>query len=195
MPGFDLYAVGDDVALILGALEAGGDFAQIKLDTDGLWRAHSDFSVGTRGRYCFWHIPAGPISNPIADGGSDAAERTVENPYNGWIHERITDGQPFFGNGDIGIVWLYLDAKLEGDKIGMTSLGWVGRHFSAIGRVPTIETERRWNKLRRDISKAGTRMPRGGPSSPSKMTVIGLPHAAALIADGRPAALNPDFTL
>ena len=194
MPGLDLYAVGDDVELILGALEAGGEFAQIKLDTDGLWRAHSEFSVGTRGRYCFWHISAGPISNPVANDCGEA-ERKVENPYSGWEHQRITDGQPFFGNGDIGIVWLYLDAKLDGDKIGMTSLGWVGRHFSAIGRVPTIETERRWNKLRRDIDKAGTRMPRGGLSSPSKMTVIGLPHAAALIADGRPAALNPDFTL
>lgn len=145
---------------------------------------NSDYSYVN---YKLWHISSGSL--PLLDPFD--TEKKVVNPFEGWIE--VNTGAdtkvPYFGAGHPGVISLEIKV-FNSDEIPMSSFGWIGNHYKIIGNGSEKSTEKFWLKLRKEIKKMGTQIPRCNHLS-GKNEIYAFPIAYKEIKDGRECALNP----
>jgi hypothetical protein len=190
MPWLPFYASQDDLPLVNAALFADGDVALLMHEGENQWRAVLDRPVAADGRYHLWHVPSGPL--PLMPAEMDGPVGSIDDPFAGWTHLRVTDGHPFFGS-HVGIFWLnlHVSPRSPGSGIGLSSIEWIGNHFWAIGREAPAVTKKRWDKLRRQFARLGPKVPRGGLESAAKPEVFALPAALKELEGGASADTSP----
>jgi len=186
------YASTADLPLVQDTVAADADLALLASEKGNWWKATLDVTLAGDGRYALWHVPTGPLPLMPGDGGDATA--MIDDPFGGWRQLRFSDldGRPFFDSSP-GVLWLDLHtkAKQPGCNLGMSSIDWIGNRFWALGRTAPEVTKKRWNKLRRDFSRLGPRVPRGGINEEGKPEVIALPGALEMLREGVKAATFP----
>jgi hypothetical protein len=198
-----MYIEPADFARIVDHLDDDPEIAWIVGD-GGRWVAKPRLDRVPPSMVCLWHIPSGPlplfVRIPFAriPGGADPVEQkgVIEDPYAGW--EDPMGGEfeePHFGDPP-GVVSLILQVKGgPGDRpdhaIGISTFGWIGRHYSALGRVPVPSTTRWWQALRKWVKATAVRVPYSGPLDGPKPEVFAFPAALEAIRSGAPRAASP----
>ena len=191
MPWLPFYATEDDLADLNQVLASERDLALLQPEGGKQWRAVLDYTLRDDGRHVLWHVPSGSLPLMPESGTGDAIGE-IADPFAGWTHLRVRDGQPYFGNST-GILRLNLrihSAKAE-SSFGMSSIEWIGNYFWALGRVAPEVTKKRWNRLRRQFSKFGPRVPRGWLDRDRRPEVFALPAARTLLQSGAKGDDNP----
>ncbi len=157
------------------------------------WRAVARVPVLADGEYALWHVPAGPLPlvQPLSAIGEPKA-LFVPDPWAGWTELRpeSSKGVPYFGPGCPAALDLSLRVRAVsrdgGDAIGVSSVQWIGNHYSRLGDVVDPRTERWWNKLNRFARKNATRVPLGGPLDGTRPAIWAFEGARIAHAGGRP---------
>src|SRR5258708_38813794 len=133
MPWIPMYLAADDIARLTTMLNADGEIAFLAADGPKRWKAVAGLSCPADGRIGVWHIPSGPL--PLLLPNKNEHDQ-IHDPFAGW--EELRTGAdpttPYFGPGHPGVVWLdvRLSAKEQGSTGGLSSFGWIGRHYSSI---------------------------------------------------------------
>jgi hypothetical protein len=193
LPWIPLYIIREDLPVLNEIVRADNALALLKHERGERWKAVLEYDLAADGNYSFWHVAGGPLAMPDADPLSSLSEE-IPNPFEGWQQLRLNQhGQPFFRGNPPNMLDLriMIASKRPEDELGMSSFGWIGNHYWALGRVAPEVTKKRWNKLRRDISKVAHRVPRGWLTRGTKAEVFALPHAFELLRSGARGAINP----
>jgi hypothetical protein len=182
MPAFGFCITKDQADELTAWLNKTGDFAMIVSDGPGRWRAVQPVTWTIGKRLCLWHTPDGPL--PLLPADLNEKNGIVTDPWSGWAELRSRDRShlppeyqivsaatresPYFGPGHTGIFWLNsAETLMNGETpIVVAEFGWIGSHYSILGRIPSNSTKRAWAAMSRWI-KRHFRMPvKTGPLSP-----------------------------
>ncbi|MGR3796292.1 hypothetical protein [Vannielia sp. SX4] len=183
MPWIPLYLTPADLPALLDLL--GDDIAFVVSNGPGKWRAVASHTPAPRSRTVLWHVPSGPLPllGAITPGAIPpvAPDTLIEDPWSGWTenYPGAMPDEPYFGPAHFGIIILYLNLqpKDTGSRCGMSSFGWTGNRSGSTAIQPSRVTERRWAKLRRQVAKIGTKVPRGGLTSAEPPEIWAFPDA------------------
>lgn len=191
MPWIPMYLVPDDVPSLLALLDE--DLALIVPDGARRWRATLDRAQMDASRTAFWHVPSGPL--PLVRSQPNLPDREVSDPWAGWTEERTgADATtPYFGAGHPGVFWLNLGIRSNPAKYvcGLSSFEWIGNRYSIIGPPAPDVTVKRWNRLKRQIAKVATKIPRGGRTEPTPPEIWAFANADEALGSFGQADNNP----
>ena len=199
-----MYLEPADFARTVTHLDEDPEIAWIVADS-GRWVARQRLDRVPPPLICLWHIPSGPlplfvpIPSTQRPGGFGAVEDkgVINDPFAGWddpFHGELEE--PRFGSPP-GIVWLTLrvrggpGGRPDQAEIGISSFGWIGRHYSALGRVPTSSTTRWWRALRRWVAASAVRVTYAGPLDGPRSEIFAFPAALEAIKVGAPRSASP----
>jgi hypothetical protein len=172
MPSVSFLADEDDFSTILAYLSANPEVAFIVAARPGRWRAVAALERIDVDRTALWHVPSGPL--PLLAAAYGQPSQLIQDPWSGW-NERYPGKDrscPYFGAGHPGIIWLIHNPEGPGTShgVGISEFGWIGNHYSIIGRPADPATERFWKDLRRWLvretkAQGSTRDSRAFPSA------------------------------
>ncbi len=157
------------------------------------WRAVARVPGLADGEYALWHVAAGPLPlvQPLPAIG-DPRTLFIADPWAGWTELRpgAKTDVPYFGPGCTASLDLYLHVRAVGasdgaEAIGVSSIQWIGNHYSRLGDVADQRTERWWNKLKRFAKKNAIRVPLGGPLDGPRPEIWAFAGARTACAGGR----------
>jgi hypothetical protein len=209
MPWIPMYLHREDVKALLDWLNNEQEIAFIvpigSPEHDHAWKAVQEVEALHDGTWSLWHVPGGPLSLPGANFGEP--DETIEDPWSGW-RERNPGADPrvpWFGGSVPHIIDLELHERGLGkdgkqvippeersdEILGMSSLGWIGQRYRAIGTPAPQATERWWKRLRRWVAKNARRVPRSGPIDGQSPEIYAFPCAFEAIQQGKPRDANP----
>jgi hypothetical protein len=192
LPWIPFYADEIDFRSILTWLNGEQDIAFIISNGYKKWIAKKIVDRLEQGRYCLWHTPSGPL--PLLQANPTKQNQMVMNPWNGWKEKRTGADStiPFFGDPP-GVIWLNArPVGREAEKsIGLSSFEWIGNWYKVIRRPANPDTEKFWQRLRRQVKKVGVRIPRTGPIGGPSPEIFAFPSAYQEFTDGHPRDGNP----
>ncbi len=193
MPSLPMYLEKNDLPLVQGWLNEDLEIAYLVSDGPKRWRASKTVEKLTDGVYTLWHIPTGPlILLPPKD---EKFNGVISDPWKGWNELRTgaDPTKPYFGPGYVGVLDLDIrtNSKVEPEKIGISSFGWIGNYFSVLGNKADPATKLWWEKLKKWAKKNATKIPRIGPVDGPKAEIWAFPHALKAIQTGKPRRDNP----
>ena len=172
---------------ILTFLNQEEEIAFIISNGENNWKAVNTINEFPESEIAIWHIPSGklPLLTP------DESEEWITEPFNGWIEKRKSaNGRtPYFGAGWPGIIHLNIRTNNE-REIEMSSLEWIGNHYSIIGISASEVTKKFWNRLRRQIKKRAIQIPRSEQER-FKPEIFTFKSALSEIKKGKERNLNP----
>lgn len=188
MPWLPIYCTQADLSALFLILS--DDIAFIVADGEGRWRAVSEWTPPTESTTALWHVPSGPL--PLLRNATDRPDGQICDPWSGWNEERegADRDKPYFGPGHPGVFWLNLRVQgvEAGSVCGLSSIEWIGNHYSVIGYQASESTSKRWSKLRRQVAKVASKVPCGGLVQDRPPEVWAFPFAREKLgkADANP---------
>ena len=192
MPWLPMYLYECDADIILEMLNNDPEVAFIVSDGPSRWKAVDKLSSLPTGRFTIWHLPTGAL--PFL-GYEGTQVGWIDNPWQGWREQRPSfhGSEPNFGSQGTGVLWLNQRSSPAGseNQVWLSSFEWIGHHYDMIGFKASAETDRWWKRLRSAVQRKTTKVPRGGPTKPTKPEIFAFPDALRAIEQGIPAAINP----
>lgn len=201
MPSLALYLEVEDLRLLVDRIDSDDELAWIVPRRGGGWVARPSLDIKLARWVTLWHTPGGPLPLLVPVAGSRRLERRgwIADPFAGWPDEfGGAELEPRLGDPP-GVFRLRLcvrggpGERPDQPEVGLSALGWIGRHYAAIGSVPEKSTERCWNRLRTWVMATGVRISRRDPleaERASRLDAFAFPAALAAIRAGMPRAVN-----
>lgn len=195
MPSIPFYADDSDFLGIVEYLNADDDIAFIVSAGPKSWKAVSKVNFHhLQEKIQLWHIAGGPL--PLVDQSRQG--KTIKDPFSGWEDPSPSDldhrRTPYFGPGCPVIFELVISAegKRDNNAIGISTLGWIGNHYSKIGNPAPESTKEVWERLRKWISKnSKKKITRSGPLDQGTKDVYAFSGAYEKFLGGMAREENP----
>lgn len=157
------------------------------------WKAVKTVDKLQSGETVLWHIPSGPLPlhTKCASKLNNNEKSWIFDPFKGWSNKDcISEGIiPYFGGSWPGEISLSIRLGTNAE-IGMSCLSWVGNYFAIIGKPASSETEKYWQRLRRQIKKRSAPMSRSD-DIPKSDNIYTFKGALEEIKNGKNRAINP----
>jgi len=185
-----MYLDGEDLQELTNWLNEEQDISIIKSIGEGKWKAISNISISSNGRYCLYHKQCGPL--PYLKKNLIGKELMISDPFSGWkeMKSGANPDNPYFGAGHPAIFWLNVRVATD-QEVPMSSFEWIGNHYSIIGNPAPEAATKWWNRLRRRVKKVSTHIPRSGPINGKQKEIYSFPNALRKIENGLVRAVNP----
>ncbi|WP_254519203.1 hypothetical protein [Aquimarina sp. Aq78] len=187
MAWIPLYLNKEDEKELLDLLNSEEQIAFLVSDGNKKWKAVKSLTEFTTDRISLWHNESGPLPL-LTESGED---EWIENPWNGWTEKRTGANPitPYFGAGWPGVIHLNIKTDYN-DEIGMSSFEWIGNHYSIIGISASDTTKKFWSRLKRQIGKRSTKLPRADFDG-AKNEIYTFQSALVEIKNGKERRHNP----
>ena len=191
MSWLPLYLADSDRPLLLQILNNSDELAFIVSPKLNHWAATSQISNLQPGRYVLCHLPSGVL--PLFR-LNNQPELVVEPPSSHWASEQTGDDPHKPVSNHPGLIQLKIkanDIDPSGSTIiNMSTFGWIGNRYRAIGQGAAPATERWWKWLRKEVHKQAKLVPRSGPSQNFKPEIYAFPGAMREFENGAAGAFN-----
>lgn len=208
-----MYLEKEDVDLLIDWLNGEDGIAYIVNTGPFKWKAVDTYEYKEDVNLSLWHKPGGRLPLITEENKMEYPYREfIDNPYNEWRNDSFKKYSeeyktvPYFGNClwvmtlDLHVVGRVYDnnkiPSFQGyskDILGMSCFGWIGNHYSAIGREwrAPESTKKWWERKTRWIRKVAKRVPRYGTDF-RQDEIYAFPYALRSIKSGKPRNGNPD---
>ena len=187
MAWIPIYMNKEDENELLHLLNSEEQIAFLVSDGHKKWKAVKSLKEFPAERISIWHIESGPLPL-LTESGKD---EWIENPWNGWTEKRTGANPitPYFGAGWPGEISLNIRTQYD-YEIGMSSFEWIGNYYSVIGISASETTKKFWNRLKRQIAKRSTKLPRADFDG-AKNEIYTFQSAFSEIKNGKERSHNP----
>ena len=181
MATIKLYVNKKDERELLDLLNSEKEIAFLVSTGHKKWKAVKTVTEFPNKNLCLWHTKSGPL--PLVS--KTKIKEEIENPWDGWTEKRTgaNPNKPYFGPGWPGVIQLKLRTDYDGE-IKMSYLEWIGNHYSNIGIKAKESTKKLWSRLKREIGKKYSKIPRID-SDKTKVEVYAFPGALEEIQLGK----------
>ncbi|NQW93668.1 MAG: hypothetical protein HQ446_06480 [Polaromonas sp.] len=195
MPNISFYATSPDAKIITDYLNHDDEIAYLVADGEHRRKAVSKVSTLEPGLTILWHVPSGDLFYK-KDRTSEELFR-VADPWLGWetpLSIEMAGRTPFFEaetQTKTDSINFRPSSLRNPEDIGLSSIGWLGNHYSIIGIKAEPHTVKHGQKIRRWFNKAGVVRKRVAGSHDVRLNASTFPDAAIRKEAGKSFSVNP----